>query len=65
MVVKAFGAEEPDEARRFREAARRLLQDQLQYVLQQALSSPLIELLGARCHRGAAVVRAGQILVTR
>jgi subfamily B ATP-binding cassette protein MsbA len=46
MVVKAFNAE-PYEARRFRDAARRLLRTNLQYVVQQALSSPLIELVGA------------------
>jgi ATP-binding cassette, subfamily B, bacterial MsbA len=46
MVVKAFGAE-AHENRRFREAARRLLRTNIQYVMQQALSTPLIELLGA------------------
>ena len=50
MVVKAFGAE-AYESRRFREAARRLLKTNVRYVLQQALSSPLIELFGARHHR--------------
>ncbi|HLK47759.1 MAG TPA: ABC transporter ATP-binding protein [Bryobacteraceae bacterium] len=46
MVVQAFGAEEY-ESRRFREASRRLLKSNLRYTLQQALSSPLIELFGA------------------
>ena len=46
MVVRAFGAE-PYESRRFREASRRLLRSNLRYTLQQALSSPLIELFGA------------------
>jgi ATP-binding cassette, subfamily B, bacterial MsbA len=46
MVVKAFNAE-PYESKRFHEAGRRLLKTNLQYVLQQALSSPLIEFVGA------------------
>jgi subfamily B ATP-binding cassette protein MsbA len=46
MVVKAFTAE-AYESHRFREAAHKLLKTNLQYVLQQALSSPLIELVGA------------------
>jgi subfamily B ATP-binding cassette protein MsbA len=46
MVVKAFNAE-PYESRRFREASQKLLRTNLQYVLQQAMSSPLIELVGA------------------
>ena len=46
MVVQAFGAEEY-ESRRFRDASRRLLKTNLHYTLQQALSSPLIELFGA------------------
>jgi ATP-binding cassette, subfamily B, bacterial MsbA len=46
MVVKAFTAE-PYESKRFHEAGRRLLKTNLQYVLQQALSSPLIEFVGA------------------
>ena len=46
MVVKAFGAE-PYESRRFREASRKLLRTNIQYVRQQALSSPLIEMVGA------------------
>ena len=46
MVVKAFNAE-PYESGRFREAARKLLKTNVQYVRQQALSSPLIELVGA------------------
>jgi ATP-binding cassette, subfamily B, bacterial MsbA len=46
MVVKAFGAE-PYESRRFRDASRKLLRTNIQYVRQQALSSPLIEMVGA------------------
>jgi subfamily B ATP-binding cassette protein MsbA len=46
MVVKAFGAE-AYESRRFREASRRLLKTNVRYVLQQAVSSPLIEFFGA------------------
>jgi len=46
MVVKAFSAE-AYESRRFHDAARRLLKTNLQYVRQQAISSPLIEVLGA------------------
>lgn len=46
MVVKAFGAE-PYESHRFRDAAQKLLKTNLQYVVQQALSSPLIELIAA------------------
>jgi subfamily B ATP-binding cassette protein MsbA len=46
MVVKAFTAE-PYESRRFRDAARKLLRTNLQYVSQQAMASPLIEIVGA------------------
>jgi subfamily B ATP-binding cassette protein MsbA len=46
MVVKAFGAEGYD-TQRFREAARRLLKTNVRYVLQQALSSPLIDMMAA------------------
>ena len=46
MVVAAFGAE-AYESRRFREASRRLLKNNLRYTLEQAMSSPLIELFGA------------------
>jgi ATP-binding cassette, subfamily B, bacterial MsbA len=45
-VVAAFSAE-AYESSRFREASRRLLRNNLRYTLQQALSSPLIELFGA------------------
>ena len=45
-VVRAFGAE-AYESRRFRDAARRLLKTNVRYVLQQALSSPVIEMFGA------------------
>jgi subfamily B ATP-binding cassette protein MsbA len=46
QVVKAFGTE-AHESRRFRAAAQRLLRSNLCYVLQQAIASPMIELLGA------------------
>jgi ATP-binding cassette, subfamily B, bacterial MsbA len=46
MVVKAFNAE-AYESQRFREASRKLLKANLQYVLQQAISSPLIEMVSA------------------
>ncbi|HWB84876.1 MAG TPA: ABC transporter transmembrane domain-containing protein [Bryobacteraceae bacterium] len=46
LVVKAFGTE-AYESRRFRRAAHMLLKSNLRYVLQQALSSPLIEMFGA------------------
>jgi subfamily B ATP-binding cassette protein MsbA len=46
MVVKAFGAE-AFEFRRFREAAKRLLKINVRYVLQQGLSSPLIDMMAA------------------
>ena len=46
MVVRSFGAE-GYESGRFREAGRRLRASNLRYVLQQALSSPLIEFFGA------------------
>jgi subfamily B ATP-binding cassette protein MsbA len=46
MVVKAFGAEDY-ESRRFRDASRKLFRTNVQYVRQQALSSPLIEMVGA------------------
>ena len=44
MVVKAFGAE-PYESRKFREASRKLLKANVRYILQQSLSSPLIDLI--------------------
>ena len=46
QVVKAFGTEQY-ESRRFHEAAHRMLRNNLRYVRQQALSSPLIQLFGA------------------
>src|SRR5208283_150209 len=46
MVVKAFGAE-GYESGRFRDAARKLLKTNVRYVLQQALSSPLIVMFAA------------------
>jgi len=46
MVVKAFNAE-AYESRRFRDAAHRLLKTNVRYVLQQAISSPLIDMFAA------------------
>jgi len=46
QVVKAFGTE-VYESRRFQDASRRLLRNNLRYVRQQAVSSPVIELFGA------------------
>ncbi|MDE3168279.1 MAG: ABC transporter ATP-binding protein, partial [Acidobacteriota bacterium] len=46
MVVKAFGAE-AYESRRFRDAAARLLKTNARYVLQQGLSSPVIDFCAA------------------
>jgi len=46
MVVKAFGAEDY-EFRRFHAAARRLLKTNVRYVLQQALSSPVIDIMAS------------------
>ncbi|MBS1855952.1 MAG: ABC transporter ATP-binding protein [Acidobacteria bacterium] len=46
MVVKAFGAE-GYESRRFRDAAARLLRTNARYVLQQGLSSPVIDFCAA------------------
>jgi subfamily B ATP-binding cassette protein MsbA len=45
-IVKAFGMED-FETGRFRQAARRLMRENLRYVRQQALSSPLIEMFAA------------------
>jgi subfamily B ATP-binding cassette protein MsbA len=45
MVVKAFGAE-AYESRKFREASARLLKTNVRYILQQALGSPLMDLIG-------------------
>ncbi len=45
-VVKSFGTEEI-ESNRFRVAAARLKRSNIRYVMQQALSSPLIEFFGA------------------
>jgi len=45
-IVKAFGME-PFEIRRFRQAAARMLRQNLRYVRQQALASPLIEMFAA------------------
>ena len=46
MVVKAFNAE-AHESRRFREAAHRLLKSNVRYILQQGISSPLIDMFAA------------------
>ena len=46
MVVKAFGAE-GYEFRKFRDAAHRLLKINVRYVLQQGLSSPMIDMCAA------------------
>jgi ATP-binding cassette, subfamily B, bacterial MsbA len=46
MVVKAFTAE-PYESRRFHAASHRLLRNNARYVLQQGLSSPLIDFCAA------------------
>jgi len=46
MVVKAFGAE-GYEFRKFRDAAQRLLKTNIRYVLQQGLSSPMIDMCAA------------------
>jgi subfamily B ATP-binding cassette protein MsbA len=46
LVVKAFGTE-AFESQRFRDASHKLRRSNLRYVLQQALSSPLIEMFGA------------------
>jgi subfamily B ATP-binding cassette protein MsbA len=61
MVVKAFGAE-AYEARRFREASRRLFKTNIQYVLHQALSSPLIEMVSAVAIVGLLWYARAQIL---
>jgi ATP-binding cassette, subfamily B, bacterial MsbA len=60
MVVKAFGAE-PYESRRFRDAAHKLLKTNLRYVMQQALSSPLIEMVGAVTIVGLLIFARNQI----
>jgi ATP-binding cassette, subfamily B, bacterial MsbA len=44
MVVKAFGAEQY-ESRKFRAASHRLLKTNVRYILQQALSSPLVDFI--------------------
>ncbi|MEQ1946850.1 MAG: ABC transporter transmembrane domain-containing protein [Bryobacteraceae bacterium] len=46
QVVKSFGAEEV-ESNRFRDRAERLRKNNLKYVAQQAIASPLIEFFGA------------------
>jgi ATP-binding cassette, subfamily B, bacterial MsbA len=46
LVVKAFNTE-VFESRRFHKAAHKLRRSNLRYVLQQSLSSPLIEMFGA------------------
>jgi subfamily B ATP-binding cassette protein MsbA len=61
MVVKVFGAESY-ESRRFRESSRKLLKTNLQYVRQQAISSPLIEVVGAATIVGLLWYARGQIV---
>jgi subfamily B ATP-binding cassette protein MsbA len=63
-VVQAFGAEDHEVAR-FRAAARRLRKENLRYVLQQALASPLIELFGALTIVGLLTYARGQIVAQR
>lgn len=46
QIVKTFGTEEI-ESNRFREAARRLRKNNVKYVAQQAIASPLIEFFAA------------------
>jgi len=46
MVVKAFNGE-AQESRRFRDAAHRLLKSNVRYILQQGISSPLIDMFAA------------------
>ncbi len=46
QVVKSFGAED-FESKRFRVAALRLRNGNLKYIAQQAIASPIIELIGA------------------
>jgi ATP-binding cassette, subfamily B, bacterial MsbA len=45
QVVASFGSE-PHESRRFRKAARSLRSSNIKYIAQQAVASPLIELMG-------------------
>jgi len=56
-IVKAFGME-PSEVAKFKAATRRLLKINLRWVLAQALTSPLMEVLGA-------LVIAGLLLYAR
>lgn len=60
-VVKSFGAEDY-EIGRFRAAARKLRKNNLRYVLQQALASPLIELFAALTIVALLNYARGQIL---
>jgi ATP-binding cassette, subfamily B, bacterial MsbA len=60
QVVKAFGTEQY-ESGRFRGAGHKLLKSNLRYVLQQSLSSPLIELFGALTIVGLLTYARGQI----
>lgn len=62
QVVKSFNAEEY-ESRRFRAAARRLRSNNLRYVAQQALASPLIEFFGALTIVGLLTYARNQIKV--
>jgi subfamily B ATP-binding cassette protein MsbA len=61
MVVKAFTAESYESVR-FRDASKKLLKTNVQYVRQQALSSPLIEMVGAVAVVGLLFYARQQIL---
>ncbi len=60
-IVKAFTMEHR-EIQRFREAARRLLKANMRYVVQQGISSPLMQVLGAITV--AAFILLGRGLIT-
>jgi ATP-binding cassette, subfamily B, bacterial MsbA len=62
MVVKAFGAEEY-ESLRFRDAANRLLRTNARYVLQQGLSSPVIDFCAALAIVGLLTYARNQVKV--
>ena len=60
-MVKAFGTE-GYESGRFRAASHRLLRSNLRYVLQQAISSPMIEFFGALTIVGLLTYARNQIM---
>jgi len=62
MVVKAFGAEEY-ESSRFRDASNRLLRTNVRYVLQQGLSSPVIDFVAALTIVGLLTYARNQIKI--